>query len=54
MTAIADARFPYGKYKGQDVHEIARRDASYLRWMLGSTDDADLRATIAAALEVAA
>ncbi len=30
--------FPFGKYKGESIEEIARHDAGYLRWALENMD----------------
>ena len=53
-TPILVKNFRFGKHKGKDLVEVAREDASYLRWMLSSMDnlDDDLRYSINIALGV--
>ncbi len=46
-TPIEIKTFRFGKYKGRLIAEIAREDASYLRWMLGNMElDEDMRYTL--------
>lgn len=40
-TPVFVKTFRFGKYKGEDISEVARKDASYLKWMLSSWDDLD-------------
>jgi DNA polymerase-3 subunit epsilon/exodeoxyribonuclease X len=52
-TPILIKIFKFGKHKGKTLAEVAKDDASYLRWMLQSMDnlDDDLRYSINLALE---
>jgi DNA polymerase III epsilon subunit-like protein len=44
--------FRFGKHKGKELHEVAREDAGYLRWMLSSDSlDNDMRFSILKVLE---
>jgi len=44
--------FKFGKYKGEQIEDIARRDAGYIRWMLKSLElDEDLKYTLERVLE---
>ena len=36
---VSDDTFPFGKYRGQPVALIARKNPGYLRWMLDNLDD---------------
>lgn len=38
MTYSSDDILKFGKYKGQKVKEIAKRDPNYLRWCLNNID----------------
>ncbi|MCU5775878.1 exodeoxyribonuclease X [Erwiniaceae bacterium BAC15a-03b] len=40
--------FPFGKYRGQKIADVAKRDPGYLQWMLKNIPDlkADLRSTM--------
>jgi len=40
-TPILVKTFRFGKHKGKSLEEVAREDAGYLRWMLGSMDNLD-------------
>lgn len=48
----SDKTFPFGKYRGCKIDEVARRDPGYLKWMLKNIPDlkADLRSAIERAL----
>jgi DNA polymerase-3 subunit epsilon/exodeoxyribonuclease X len=52
-TPILIKIFKFGKHKGKTLAEVAKDDASYLRWMLQSMDnlDDDLRYSINLVLE---
>ena len=44
--------FKFGKYKGEQIEDIARSDAGYIKWMLKSLDlDEDLKYTLERVLE---
>jgi DNA polymerase III epsilon subunit-like protein len=44
--------FKFGKYKGEQIEDIARKDSGYIRWMLKSLElDEDLRYTLERVLE---
>jgi DNA polymerase III epsilon subunit-like protein len=44
--------FKFGKYKGEQIEDIARKDAGYIRWMLKSLElDEDLKYTLERVLE---
>lgn len=47
----SEIRFAKGKHRGQPLDAIAKRDADYLRWMLGKDLFPDTKAVVAAALE---
>ena len=38
-SAQADDIFPFGKYRGQPIASVARKDPGYLRWMLDNLTD---------------
>lgn len=40
-TPVFIRTFKFGKYKGKDVEEVAKMDASYLNWMRTSMSDLD-------------
>ena len=40
-TPVFIRTFKFGKYKGKDVEEVAKIDASYLNWMRTSMNDLD-------------
>ena len=40
-TPVFIKTFKFGKYKGKDVEEVAKMDASYLNWMRTSMSDLD-------------
>jgi len=51
-TPVMMKNFKFGKYKGEAIADIARRDAGYLRWMLKSLElDEDMRYTLERTLE---
>ncbi len=51
-TPVIMKSFKFGKYKGEQIEEIARSDAGYIKWMLKSLDlDEDLKYTLEAVLE---
>lgn len=44
--------FKFGKYKGEDITDIARKDIGYIKWMLKSLElDEDLKYTLEKVLE---
>ena len=47
-TPILVKTFKFGKYKGQNLADVAKSDAAYLRWMLSGMEnlDEDLRYSI--------
>jgi len=38
-AALSGDIFPFGKYRGQSISAIARRDPGYLRWVLDNVRD---------------
>ncbi len=48
-----EVRFKKGKYRGQPLAAVARRDPGYLRWMLGQDFFDDTKAVVAQAVECA-
>jgi DNA polymerase III epsilon subunit-like protein len=51
-TPVFMKSFKFGKYKGEQIEDIARSDAGYIRWMLKSLDlDEDLKYTLERVLE---
>ncbi len=51
-TPVMMKSFKFGKYKGEQIEDIARSDAGYIKWMLKSLDlDEDLKYTLEAVLE---
>lgn len=38
---LCDIRFPFGKYKGSTMAQIARMDFGYLRWIATKFGEAD-------------
>ncbi|MCH9739242.1 MAG: 3'-5' exonuclease [Epsilonproteobacteria bacterium] len=51
-TPVIMKTFKFGKYKGEEIEDIARSDAGYLRWMLKSLElDEDLKYTLESVLE---
>ena len=51
-TPVMLKSFKFGKYKGEEIADIARSDAGYIKWMLKSLDlDDDLKYTLEAVLE---
>jgi len=53
-TPILVKNFRFGKHKGKSLEEVAREDASYLRWMLKSMEnlDDDMRYSINTVLDI--
>jgi DNA polymerase-3 subunit epsilon len=45
-----EVRFKKGKYRGQPLSAVARRDSGYLQWMLGQDFFDDTKAVVSAAL----
>jgi len=44
--------FKFGKYKGEEIDDIARSDAGYIKWMIKSLDlDEDMKYTLDRVLE---
>lgn len=51
-TPVMLKKFKFGKYKGEEIANIARIDSGYLRWMLKSLElDEDLKYTLERVLE---
>ena len=51
-TPVMMKKFKFGKYKGEEIEDIARSDAGYIKWMLKSLDlDEDLKYTLERVLE---
>jgi len=51
-TPVMMKNFKFGKYNGEEIADIARSDAGYLRWMLKSLElDDDLKYTLECVLE---
>lgn len=51
-TPVFMKSFKFGKYKGEQVEDIARSDAGYIKWMLKSLElDEDLKYTLERVLE---
>ena len=51
-TPVYMKDFKFGKYKGEKIEYIARRDTGYIRWMLKSLElDEDLKYTLERVLE---
>jgi len=51
-TPVMLKSFKFGKYKGEEIADIARSDAGYIKWMLKSLDlDDDLKYTLESVLE---
>jgi DNA polymerase III epsilon subunit-like protein len=52
QTPVIMKSFKFGKYKGEEIDDIARSDAGYIRWMLKSLElDDDLKYTLERVLE---
>lgn len=51
-TPVMMKHFKFGKYKGEEIEDIARSDAGYIKWMIKSLDlDEDLKYTLESVLE---
>jgi DNA polymerase III epsilon subunit-like protein len=51
-TPVVLKNFKFGKYKGEEIADIARSDAGYIRWMLKTLElDEDLKYTLERVLE---
>ena len=51
-TPVFMKNFKFGKYKGDQIEDIARSDAGYIKWMIKSLDlDEDLKYTLERVLE---
>jgi len=51
-TPVILKNFKFGKYKGEEIEDIARSDAGYIRWMLKTLElDEDLKYTLERVLE---
>ena len=51
-TPVMMKSFKFGKYKGEEIADIARSDAGYIRWMMKSLElDEDLNYTLERVLE---
>ena len=51
-TPVFMKSFKFGKYKGDQIEDIARSDAGYIKWMIKSLDlDEDLKYTLERVLE---
>ena len=52
QTPVELKTFKFGKYKGEEIANIARRDMGYIQWMLKSLElDEDLKYTLEKVLE---
>ena len=52
QTPVELKTFKFGKYKGEEIVNIARRDMGYIQWMLKSLElDEDLKYTLEKVLE---
>jgi len=40
-TPVLIKTFKFGKYKGSNIEEIAKKDSSYLLWMRNNMEDLD-------------
>ena len=40
-TPVFIQKFRFGKYKGEEVVEVARKDSGYLQWMRSNMADLD-------------
>ena len=51
-TPVMMKHFKFGKYKGEEIADIARSDAGYIKWMMKSLDlDEDMKYTLERVLE---
>jgi DNA polymerase-3 subunit epsilon/exodeoxyribonuclease X len=51
-TPVMMKSFKFGKYKGEEIADIARSDAGYIKWMMKSLElDEDLQYTLERVLE---
>ena len=51
-TPVMMKSFKFGKYKGEEIEDIARSDAGYIKWMIKYLDlDEDLKYTLESVLE---
>jgi len=51
-TPVIMKKFKFGKYKGEEIEDIARSDAGYIKWMLKSLElDEDLKYTLEVIME---
>jgi len=51
-TPVVMKKFKFGKYKGEEIADIARSDAGYIKWMVKSLElDEDLKYTLERVLE---
>jgi DNA polymerase III epsilon subunit-like protein len=51
-TPVIMKTFKFGKYKGEEIEDIARSDAGYIKWMMKALDlDEDLKYTLERVLE---
>jgi len=51
-TPVMMKSFKFGKYKGEEIADIARSDAGYIKWMMKSLElDEDLKYTLERTLE---
>jgi DNA polymerase III epsilon subunit-like protein len=51
-TPVMMKSFKFGKYKGEEIADIARSDAGYIKWMIKSLElDEDLQYTLERVLE---
>ena len=41
QTPVLIKIFKFGKYKGESIEEVARKDANYLNWMRENMKDLD-------------
>ena len=51
-TPVMIKHFKFGKYKGEEISDIARSDAGYIKWMMKSLElDEDMKYTLERVLE---
>ena len=51
-TPVIMKHFKFGKYKGEEISDIARSDAGYIKWMMKSLElDEDMKYTLERVLE---
>ncbi|AXK48919.1 DNA polymerase III subunit epsilon [Aliarcobacter trophiarum LMG 25534] len=52
LTPVFVQTFKFGKYKGESIEDVAKKDANYLNWMMKNMDlDEDMQYTLNRVLE---